>query len=606
MAKLSVPQVFDKQMHRLAFLDNATSVGYDLPINALWSANFTLPADDPKNEYCQPFNYVEIFDGETRIDLFRIVGVDFTRSDSISTTYTCEHCLATLLDDVIFQYDQIGGANTKTFQVLQYLLGKQNTQNWVMGECDFARKFEYNFENDNLLAAVFSVPQCFDAEYIWTWDTTVYPWALSLKALPTEISAEIRYGKNLAGIHKTTDCTTVVNRIFPLGYGEGVNQLTIKEVNNGLPYVEDGLSQQRYGLHQSILVDSRYQVAENLMDYAKQNLMQLAEPYVSYEVSAIDLFRLRNDDYGHFRTGAKVKVVDQEDNITLTTTVVEVKKDDLRSDPAAITVTLANKEQSVASSISDLENRTLINETYSQGATNVNVQNFADNADVNYPASFKMYIPENAVRINQVLLNVSFEPFRGYSKAVSSTKIDLDTTQSGGGVTKAETSLNISYDAPSGSQPEGSTEGAGMHNHGIPNGVLLAQVDSSLKITGYRTWWESGHHIHSLPYHRHTININVPAHSHGITMPSHSHDMEYGIYTGTTANMATVKVDGNTVDNITDWNNINIANHLSINADTGKVNRGWHTIEITPNKQSRIVAALFLQIFTNSRGGGDY
>lgn len=598
MANLSVPQVFDKQMHRLAFLDNATSVGYDLPINALWSANFTLPADDPKNEYCQPFNYVEIFDGETRIDLFRIVGVDFTRSDSISTTYTCEHCLATLLDDVIFQYDQIGGANTKTYQVLQYLLGKQTTQNWVMSECDFERKFEYNFENDNLLAAVFSVPQCFDAEYIWQWDTTVYPWALSLKALPTEISAEIRYGKNLAGIHKTTDCTTVVNRIFPLGYGEGVNQLTIKEVNNGLPYVEDGLSQQRYGLHQSILVDSRYQVAENLMDYAKQNLMQLAEPYVSYEVSAIDLFRLRNDDYGHFRTGAKVKVIDQEDNITLTTTVVEVKKDDLRSDPAAITVTLANKEQSVASSISDLENRTLINETYSQGATNVNVQNFADNADANYPASFKMYIPENAVRINQVLLNVQLEAFRGYSKSVSSTKIDLTATNTSEaqGSTSSSTVLKAENISPSSDEAANA-----VHNHGIPAGtrIIIGSYDGTP--TGSVGWTPSGAHNHGA----HTHTFNLPSHSHKITMPSHNHNMEYGIYTGSTADSITVAVDGNSLPAITDYNNINLVNYLSTN-DTGKINRGWHTIQITPNKQSRIVAALFLQIFTNSRGGGDY
>jgi phage minor structural protein len=598
MANLSVPQVFDKQMHRLAFLDNATSVGYDLPINALWSANFTLPADDPKNEYCQPFNYVEIFDGETRIDLFRIVGVDFTRSDSISTTYTCEHCLATLLDDVIFQYDQIGGATTKTYQVLQYLLGKQTTQNWVMSECDFERKFEYNFENDNLLAAVFSVPQCFDAEYIWQWDTTVYPWALSLKALPTEISAEIRYGKNLAGIHKTTDCTTVVNRIFPLGYGEGVNQLTISEVNSGLPYVEDGLSQQRYGLHQSILVDSRYQVAENLMDYAKQNLMQLAEPYVSYEVSAIDLFRLQNDDYGHFRTGAKVKVIDQEDNITLTTTVVEVKKDDLRSDPAAITVTLANKEQSVASSISDLENRTLINETYSQGATNVNVQNFADNADANYPASFKMYIPENAVRINQVLLNVQLEAFRGYSKSVSSTKIDLTATNTSEaqGSTSSSTVLKAENISPSSDEAVNA-----VHNHGIPAGtrIIIGSYDGTP--TGSVGWTPSGAHNHGA----HTHTFNLPSHSHKITMPSHNHNMEYGIYTGSTADSITVAVDGNTLPTITDYNNINLVNYLSTN-DTGKITRGWHTIEITPNKQSRIVAALFLQIFTNSRGGGDY
>ena len=619
---LSTPQVFDKNMNRLAFLDNAVSVGYDLPINALWSASFTLPADDPKNEYCQPFNFVEIFDGETRIDLFRIVGIDFERSDSIRTTYECEHCLATLLDDVIFQYDQIGGAGIKTIQVLQYLLGKQTTTNWVIGGCDFSRKFEYNFENNNLLAAVFSVPQCFDTEYYWTWDTTTYPWELSLKELPTEVSAEIRYGKNLSGIHKTTDCTTVVNRIYPLGYGEGVNQLTINEVNNGVPYVEDVNSIERYGLKQSIIVDGRFQVAENLKEYALQNLEQLKEPYVSYEVQAIDLFRLKNDNFGHFRTGDKVRVVDNEDGLTLTTTIVEVKKDDLRADPTAITVTLANKEQSVASSISDLENRTLINETYSQGATNCNVQNFADNADVSYPATFRMYIPENAVRINQVLLNVSFEPFRGYSKAISSTTINLNTTNEGGqNISSSTTTTQVLYNddpeavsdwhnASWGDQIpiyDGTTNSNGTHNHGIESGALLAVVDTNLNIIGYDAFVQSGNHNHKIPSHAHNIQIDIPAHSHSITMPSHSHAMEYGIYTGTTvATSATIKVDGNTVTGFTDYNNINIANFLGKDQNTGKVTRGWHSIQITPNKQSRIVAALFLQIFTNSQGGGNY
>lgn len=607
---LSVPQVFDQSMHRLAFLDNAVSVGYDLPINALWSASFSLPADDPKNEYCKPFNFVEIFDGEERIDLFRIVGIDFERSDTITTVYTCEHCLATLLDDVIFQYVQYGGTGIRTMQVLQYLLSKQTTVNWQVGTCDFNRRFEYSFENDNLLAAVFSVPQCFDAEYYWVWDTTTYPWILSLKELPTEVTAEIRYGKNLSGIHKTTDCTTVVNRIYPLGYGEGVNQLTISEVNNGVPYVEDVNSIERYGLKQSIIVDGRFQVAENLKEYALQNLEQLKEPYVSYEVQAIDLFRLKNDNFGHFKTGDKVRVVDNEDNLTLTTTIVEVKKDDLRADPTAITVTLANKEQSVASSISDLTNRTLISETYSQGATNVNVQNFADNADVNYPASFKMYIPENAVRINQVLLNVSFEPFRGYSKAVSNTTINLTTTQSGGETTVTTTSYSAAI--PEDGYGAGNamtqiyTSEAGSHNHGIATNTKLGVVDNSLNVVDSDTFVQSGDHKHLMPNHCHEVIVTNPAHTHGISMPSHSHSMQYGIYTGTTATSATIKVDGNTVTGFTDYNNINIANCLGKDQNTGKVTRGWHTIQITPNKQSRIVAALFLQIFTNSQGGGDY
>ena len=94
------------------------------------------------------------------------------------TSYDCEHVLATLLSDVLFQYHQCGGSGVKTADVLNYILARQTRQNWKLGACDFKRYFEYNWENSTLLAALFAVPECFDSEYLWSWDTTVYPLSL--------------------------------------------------------------------------------------------------------------------------------------------------------------------------------------------------------------------------------------------------------------------------------------------------------------------------------------------------------------------------------------------------------------------------------------------
>ena len=312
----SIPQIFDQNMARLAFLENASAIGYELPLNGLWTASFTLPADDPKVEYCEPLNYVEIYDGETRIDLFRIVGEDLTRSDEAYRVFTCEHVLATLLNDVLFRYHQIGGTNIRTAQVLQYILDQQTTRRWVLSQCDFDRRFEYSWENTNLLAALLAVPKCFDVEYEWRWDTTVYPWQISLKAPNENLQAEIRYRKNLLGIKKVTDASKIVNRIYALGYGEGVNQLGIESVNNGLPYVEDVSSQQRYGVLASILADGRYTIPENLKGYAQQIMAESSVPYISYEVEGTDRFRLDNDDYGRMWPGYLCRVVDEADGIT--------------------------------------------------------------------------------------------------------------------------------------------------------------------------------------------------------------------------------------------------------------------------------------------------
>ena len=125
---MKVPQIFDRNMKRLAFLDNAVSVGYSLEINSLWTATFTLPADDDKNAYCQPLNFVEIFDGDERIDLFRIIGEDLERSNGATRFYDCEHVLATLLSDVLFQYHQynaqLGFGRLRFQAVFRVQLGK--------------------------------------------------------------------------------------------------------------------------------------------------------------------------------------------------------------------------------------------------------------------------------------------------------------------------------------------------------------------------------------------------------------------------------------------------------------------------------------------------
>ena len=102
--------VFDhKTNKRVAFLENAYRVGYTMEQNALWSAQFTLPLTDPKNRFCSCFNFVEIYDQDKYIGLFRILPVSTTKNQSTrEVTYACEHVLATLLDDILFGWHEIG------------------------------------------------------------------------------------------------------------------------------------------------------------------------------------------------------------------------------------------------------------------------------------------------------------------------------------------------------------------------------------------------------------------------------------------------------------------------------------------------------------------
>lgn len=616
---MAKPQVFDRNMRRLAYLDNALAVGYALETNSLWSATFTLPADDKKNAYCAPLNFVEIFDGDERIDLFRIIGEDLERSDGATRYYNCEHVLATLISDVLFQYHQCGGSGVKTADVLNYILARQTRQNWKLGDCDFKRYFEYNWENSTLLAALFAVPECFDSEYLWSWDTTVYPWTLSLTAPTNALKSEIRYAKNMTNIKKTTDATSIANRVYALGYGEGVNQLTIESVNGGVPYVEDALSIERYGLCSTILVDSRYEIAENLKAYAEQILAGLKEPYVSYEIGAIDLHRLTGDSFSKFRPGEVVRVVDEADGINLRTRIVRVEKSDAEGDPGNVTVTIANKTQDIAGSISDLQSRALIGETYAQGATNQQIYNFSDNADTTHPAKLQLYISSSVVRINKMLLNVEFEAFRAYEKTVksgggqttSSGGASTATSSSGGGTSKSTS--NGGGSTVTSQNGGGSSETAGNIGDYNTNDVTANDGKQhhhqlihthSISIPGHTHKVSVPAHSHDFSIGEHSHSVNIPNHTH--STKDHTHEIEFGIYEGQRASKATIKVDGKEIPAQTSYSNIDIVEFLATD-DSGKIRRNaWHTIEILPDNMSRIVGAVFAQTFCNSRGGGDY
>lgn len=623
-------RVYDSNMQKLAYLENAYNIGYSLKLNELWTAQFTLPATDQKNIYCQPFNYVEIFDGGERIELFRIMPSTLTRNSQGNIVYQCEHVLATLMDDVLFQYHQIGNIGVGTVSVLRYVIDHQLTTRWQLRNCDFDRRFEYKWENENLLSALFSVPQPFNEDYRWEFDTTGTTWRLDLKRLPTQFVADIIYKKNMVEIKKEVDPSTIVTRLYCLGYGEGDNQLNICSVNGGIPYLEANTS--TYGIKSSILVDRRFESAETLKAYGQSILDELKNPFKSYSARAIDLYKKSPSKYERYFPGDIVRVVDKEDDIIENLPIATVSKSDITGAPGDIDVEIAKKTRDIASSISSLQDRTRINEVYAQGATNQMIVPFADNADESNPATMKIYIPDTMARVNKCILNFQLEPFRAYSKAIGGGGGGFQTTNDGGSSTQTSSEGGggiRTSDAGGGAiatsdvqslrpgTAQDYTKSSGSHVHTIPDGTkLLVQGGGTV------TWGPGGVHSHDLYNHGHEVNIpnhihnveipdhthnvNIPNHVHSLNLPEHTHDLEFGIYQGATADMVTIKVDGKIMPAASAGDDIDLVPHLSVDG-AGKIQRNtWHTIEVVPNRMTRVVANIFMQIFTNSRGGGDY
>lgn len=778
--------IFDHNTRkRLAFLQNAYQIGYKMDMNQVWSARFTLPYDDPKNKYCQPLNYVEVYDDEEYIGLFRIIPSRVHRdSNTQEITYECEHVIATLIDDFLIKWHEVGNRGTYTNQVIQYVLNRQTVKRWNLGDCDFRHQYLYGWENENLLTALFSIPNVFTERYRWDFDTLNYPWTLHLRANPTEENAtkrvynsatgrtesfsyvkhnavaEIRYKKNMLGIEKVVDASTIVTRLYAFGYGEGENQLNISKVNPTKKLYIDADTQSTYGVITEVWVDRRYQYADTLYQAALKRLGELKEPKISYNVQAAYF-----DDLKKCKVGDIVRIIDDEEGIDLYLPLQSIEKSDMTGAPNEAILTFGSLQENAAGTVTDLFDRQRIEETYSQGAVTLYSQNFADNAASGFPAEMRFYIPQNVVHINEIILQGRFSAFRGYSKATkgggaasSTTKNggsstpttaaggsttltseaggSTNVTSAGGGATTATSSSGGAStvtsasggsstvtsasggsssvtsasggsssvtsasggggsvtSADGGSSKQTSSEGGGSqihtgrssigadtygtstasghahnyvsmsyenggygwhsHLHTLPNhshtvsipshshSVSIPSHSHSVSIPGHTHSVSIPSHSHnvtipshthsvSIPNHTHTVKINnhthsisipshkhsvkvpnhthtvsIPAHSHDFSIPDHTHNIEYGIYTGTTANKGTLVVDGTTVGSYSSFNNIDLIPYLTKDSD-GIVVRGWHSLKVTPNALTRIELDLVIQLFANSRGGGQY
>ena len=542
--------VYNQDGEMLGILENAGEVAYTLTHNDLWTASFTLPSGDPKNSLCQAHNLVHLPDGARDTGLYRIIGMpsgEETAAGGVKT-YSLEHVMATLLDDVLFGYHEIGGPGVATAQVIQYILDQQQTERWVLGECEYSDQFAYKFENTSLLSALLSLGNVLTDEYTWVFDTSASPWTVSLKHADATPGCGIHYRRNMVEVEKEMDASTLVTRLYMLGYGEGVNQLTIRDINGGVPYI-DADTKSVWGVKSSVYADTRIEDAATLKARGVALLNRLKNPYISYTASAVDLTRLTGQEWDKHMPGKLVRVLDGEHGIDFDARIVSIAKSDVRGRPGEIDITIANAPRDAADSINTLADRMGISELYSQGATNLYSQQYADNADAQHPAKMRVYVPSGCVRINQMLLSWQMEAFRAYETGAAAGGATATTTSSGGASTNTSSAggsssttssaggaqqvtseqKSMTMEAATGEvitttgYPSGCTGGAvGTSGSGVASTTSAAGGGNTSEVQVVVN--SVGGHTHTGPSHTHGMGHfhHGPAHSHGIAGHTHS------------------------------------------------------------------------------------
>ena len=627
-------EIFDKSRKKVAILENAYGVTERDEINSVASLTFSLPDTDEKNEYCQPFHYVRYNGGQ----LYRIMAPAGTRSDTGSIAYECEHVIATLIDDVLFGAHVVGNIGVFTRDSIQYVLDRQTERRWVLGKCDFSRQFEYGWENENLLAALFSIPNRFVQPYMRTYDTSVFPWVVNLKLIDEDAKPQfyIRAGKNLLQREFTNAAQDVCTRLYCLGYGEGINQLTIADVNGGVPYLRSPQEYiDKYGLITRIWVDRRFEDAASLKERGQAILSELQDPRLSVTVSAADLYQMTQADYDKAEIGRITLLAD--DDIKTYITGITRNWDT----PGDMQLTLATKPVDVASSIADLADRQRIEQVYSQGATQLYGQSVQANATPDIGAVLNFWIPDEMRIINKVLAKITLDRFRSYSRSTSGGGATTSTSSSGGGGTSTSSSGGGTYSSTavdggstqtSGSSSRDTTGSGEVYVGGTVGGVRTTYSESyantgtaeghshTMRNHAHSFSGTSSSHTHgmshthrvSIPSHSHsfqvgahTHSVSIPSHTHSVSIPDHTHGIEQGIFEFGGASGATIWVNGKERGAMGTDHDVDLTAWL-LNED-GKIDRGrWHKVAIVPDDLAYVTIDIYIQGFVQSRGGSTY
>lgn len=633
------PQVLDLNNNLIAVLDKAYKIGYTKIKNNLWTCQFTMPLHDKKNVHVKPKYHIDLYDHDKRIGRFIVNPKNTVKNESTNEiTYQCEHVLSLLHSDVLFGYHQWSNYTTTT--VLNDLMNMQEIKHWRLGEVAFTRYFHYGWENaDSLLNAIMSVPQPFDKPFLWTWDDSTYPFTLNLvepSYTPVDVIAS---GHNLKGIHIEEDPTNIVTRIYPLGSGEGVNQLNIKKINKGIPYLQNDAAVAEYSIHKRVWVDLRFEDAESLMASAQAILDKFSKPLRSIAIDCRDYTLYERERKKklmmEYDVGDVLKVHDQDTNTNEEIRLEKITKRDIYGAPDDIQLELGNVFEDISTTFTELQKKEMANASYSQGATNIDSRDFNGECDPNFPAIMRFYIPDDVVNINEMTLTFETQRFRATSKAIEGGGARVVSATSAAGGSIAST-VRSSASGGSRASEVTSSAGGGDHNHlvfaangsnshttpPLPFYPFVAKTSSGQTISQYipsqgandlYTFGSSGEHTHkftipAIAAHSHEYTIpEVKAHSHETVfeLPDHIHEIKHGIFEYSKSPTAVqIYVDGNALPMTgTSGERIDLVPYLQKDS-SGRISRGRYAeIKLAPNDLARINANVSSRLFIQSRVG---
>lgn len=291
-------------------------------INLIDSFNFSFFMDNPGYGKIKPFKtLITVFNTKTGKYEFegRVLGPSESMESSglYSSAYECEGELGYLHDSMQRHLEFHG----TPLELLTIILSWHNAQveeykQFSVGEVDFtdnlylylsAEKSTFETIKEKLIDNLGGELQIRKVNGVRFLDL--------LERVGEDKNTEIRIAKNLLSMSRDVDPTQIVTRLTPLGAriastGTSVSEarLTIEEVNNGLPYIDNPALIAEFGIQGGSVTWDDVTIASNLLAKGQEWFANQKTAHYQYKITALDL-SLLGLDIDSFNSGNSYPVI---------------------------------------------------------------------------------------------------------------------------------------------------------------------------------------------------------------------------------------------------------------------------------------------------------
>ncbi len=273
-------------------------------------------------------------------------------NDVTGRTYALTHAIDTLRKNVY--KEQITFEGTRQ-GFLSKLFSYQDPVYWQIGDI-YAPENAYKSANINYtnLSDLFTRFLQDNVDLYPVYDFSTTPWTVHIRKLPDEIGARFSLTRNAETCRIVYDDKQQATRLYlAVNTPEQVNGIT--KYTPQLQIYEDKDAIDEYGVFEKTASIKTDEITGTPDDWAREFFKKYKDPTVQITVDGYELWKQTGEIYDEMSVGKRAKVALPEFGATTTQRIESVTYPDALKAPTAVTVSLATKQKTFTTAISNLE-----------------------------------------------------------------------------------------------------------------------------------------------------------------------------------------------------------------------------------------------------------